>query len=139
MHLAFEPTSCAVALSLIERVIVVAAQRCTASAATTKGSACPRAKVWLLRRAPHTLTETAINEASEPTLDALNAIDRFYYSFLSSSHNSGSSNFHHLHHDDERAAVLSLCAALIFALFVTAYRAFFLDIKRNGVCVLVWV
>ena len=79
MHaiLAFDPISCAVAMSLLEH----------AACSLRPSRVCCRAKVWL-RRAPETILDAALNEVAEPTLDALNALDHFYYSFLS-AHRGG--------------------------------------------------
>ena len=72
LFLAFEPVSCAVAMSLLEH---------TLSSIAKHPRACCRTKVWLLRRAPEVF-DAALNEASEPVLDALNALDHYLYAFL---------------------------------------------------------
>lgn len=75
LETAFEPVSCAVALSLVERAFIITMQN-------PRMRGCGRAKAWLRRRAPDILFDAALNEVSEPLIDALNAADHLLYSLL---------------------------------------------------------
>ncbi len=65
---AFDPVSCAVAMSLLEHAV-------------RPSRVCCRAKLWL-RRAPDIIFDAVLNEAAEPALDTMNTLEHYYYTFL---------------------------------------------------------
>ena len=101
--LACEPVSCAIALSLMEHAIIGGPRVCRRTT-----------KVWLVRRAP-ALFDAALNEASDPVLDALNGLDHHLTLFF---------HTHNLDWGGDAGAslLLLLCAAVVYNIVETNRR-----------------